>query len=172
MQAIEIEVDGPHNENLRFRPLQRRIRGRFDIQRVGEPLAKLKAHEWPTPIPAQRLGITADGDGYLLEPLHDAEYAALREKIGKGGKRLEPPVQEFESIHLPSWLYWMRRAVESGLARVVKGKLPDKIDGEPRKDFINAPPDPSATDKLTKTLEAQTNAFNRLAAAIEKLASK
>ena len=43
METIQIEIDGKHNENLHFRPLQRTIRGRFDFNRIGEPMAKLEA---------------------------------------------------------------------------------------------------------------------------------
>lgn len=170
MTAVEIEIDGQHNECLQFRPLQRSIRGRFDMNRVGEPNAKTKgATEWPVPIPSQRLGVNPDGTGYVLEPLHDAECEALLERIKSKGMSVEPAVQEFEGIDVPTWLFWLKRAVESGLAKVVKGKLPDTIDGTPRKDFINAPPQPSNTDKLTAALEAQTAAFNKL---IEALSNK
>jgi hypothetical protein len=170
--AVEIEIDGPHNENLAFRPLQRNVRGRFDMARIGEPMAKVKAADWPTPIPSQRLGIDPDGNGYLIEPLHDAEHAALREKIEKRGKRLEPKVQEFAAIDVPSWLYWMKSAVEAGLARVTKGKLPAKIEGDIRKDFILAKPDPNSTDKLTAALTEQAAAFRGLTDAILKLVNK
>lgn len=169
MQAIELEIDGQYNECLHFRPIQRAVRGRFDMQRIGEPMARVKAQEWAMPIPSQRLGINPDGIGYISEPLHDAEYAPLKEKIEKQGMRLEPKLQTFEGIHLPSWLYWLKQAVASGLARVVKGKLPDVIDGEPRKNFILAAPEQSTADKLTNALTEQTAAFNRLSDALLKV---
>ena len=171
VDAVEIEVDGPQNEQLRFRPLQRSIRGRFDMARLNEPMSATRAKEWPMPIPSQRLGIDPDGSGYIAEPLHEAEYAPLREKIERGGMRLEEEVQHFEGIHLPSWLYWMARAVECGLARVTKGNLPkaEDVQGEPRKNFIMAPPEPGPTDKLTAAIERQNELFEKL---IAKLAEK
>ncbi|MEX1095343.1 MAG: hypothetical protein WED34_04805 [Planctomycetales bacterium] len=169
---IEIEIDGPRCESLHFAPLQRRIRGRFDLNKMGEPMARVKAQQWPVPIPSQRLGIDEDGVGYLHEPLHDDENAPLREQIERRGKGLEPKLQRFEHIHHPSWLFWMKRAVESGIAKITKGSLPTTIEGKPRLDYILASPGPSAGDKLTKTLNEQTKAFNRLADAIEKLATK
>ena len=50
------------------------------------------------------------------------------------GYRLEPKHQTFE-VHIPSWLYWLSKAVECGLAKVVKGELPDTIEGEPIKNL-------------------------------------
>lgn len=172
VQAVEIEIDGQHNEKLFFAPLERPIRGRFDMSRIAEPMAKIEASKWPVPIPSQRVGIDPDGNGYLIEPLHDPEHAPIKEKIAKKGKRLEPAIQNFDNVHLPTWLFWMKRAVDSGLARITKGKLPETIEGTPKLDFINAPREPSTTDRIQKTLEAQTAAFDRLATAIEKLASK
>lgn len=162
MQTVEIEIDGSHNEHLHFRPLQRSVRGRFDFNRIGEPMARIKATEWPLPIPSQRIGIEANGTGYIIEPLHDAEHAPIREKIEKTGKKLEPALQSFDNIHVPSWMYWIQRAVESGIARVVSGKLPAKIEGTPKKSFIFAEPEPSTTDKLTAAIDRQTAVFEKL----------
>ena len=163
--AVEVEIDSPHNENLHFRPLQRAVRGRFDWMRIGEPMSKVKAAEWPVPIPSQRLGVDPDGNGYLLEPLHDDEYSPIREKIeGKLGMKLEPAVQTFESVHLPSWYFWLAKAVECGLATVVSGKLPRDIGGEPRRNFYWSEPAPSATDKLTAAIERQSQLFEKLLA--------
>ena len=162
--AIEIEIDGDRNESLRFRPLQRSIRGRFDLNRIAEPQARLRAAELPLPIPGQRLGIDPSGTGYLIEPLHDEDHATIREKIEKKGMKLEPELTEFPNIDLPTWLYWLKRAVESGIAKITKGKLPDKIDGKPRKNFVMAEPEPSVTDKLTAALEKQSVLFEKLLA--------
>ncbi len=169
MQALEIEIDGQHNEAFFFRPLQRKVRGRFDLNRIGEPMARVTATEWPSAIPSQRLGVDPSGGGYVTEPLHDEEHAALREKIERQGSRLEPAVQEFQDIDLPSWLFWIKRAVESGLAKVTSGKLPAKIEGTPQMNYVTGD---KATfgNELQETMRAQTAAFDRLAAAIEKLA--
>lgn len=171
MQALEIEIDGPHNEALHFAPIQRSVRGRYDLLRVGEPMAKIAAQQWPI-VPSQRLGIDPDGNGYLFEPLHEPEHGAVRDKIAKLGMRLEERVQHFPDIHLPSWLFWIKQAVASGIARVTKGQLPETIDGEPRKNFILAEPEPTNTDKLTTALTEQTAAFNRLSDLLVKLVEK
>lgn len=161
---IEIEIDGSHNENLRFRPLQRSIRGRFDLNRVAEPMARLKSAELPLPIPGQRLGIDPDGTGFIAEPLHDDAHAPIRERAAKAGMTLEPAVQEFPGIDLATWYFWLAKAVESGIAKVVKGKLPEKIDGEPKRNFLFADPKPSPVDKLTAAIERQSVLFEKLLA--------
>ena len=142
--TIELEIDGPANECLMFRPLERNIRGRLDFTRVKEPLAMIESTKWPKPIPSQRFGIEPDGTGYLLKPLHDEENAVLKEKITKQGKRLEPALQVFEKIDVATWLFWIQRAVESGIAKVTKGTVPEKIEGKPRVNFVMADPKPSA----------------------------
>jgi len=162
MKTLEVKIDGSHNEHLYFRPLQRSIRGRFDLNRIAEPMARLKSAKLPEPIPSQRLGIEPDGTGYVTEPLHEAKYAPIKEKILKAGMQLEPALQTFDDIDRASWLFWIKRAVESGLAKVVAGKLPDKIDGKPKMNFIVNEPGPSSTDRLTAAIQEQTALFRKL----------
>jgi hypothetical protein len=152
VKSVEIEVDGTHNEAMFFAPLQKSIRGRFDLMRMGEPMARIAAADWPQPIPSLKLGINAEGNGYITEPLHDAEYTATREKILKKGMTLEPKITEIPGIDLPTWCYWIKRAVEDGLAKVVAGQLPDKIDGKPRTNFIVNDPPENPMDRLVQRL--------------------
>lgn len=169
--SLEIEIDGPHNENLRFRPLQKEIRGRLDWTRIGDPEAhRIAVTFGGLPIPGQRIGFDdATGRGYVIDPLHDAEHAALVEKIKARGMRLPPAREEIEGADRVTWLYWMRQAVRCGLARIVAGKLPDDLDEtKVRRDFIFAPKQPTPTDKLTAALSAQAAAFNRLADVLER----
>src|SRR5579862_5889127 len=107
--TIEVEIDGAANEQLFFAPLQRRIRGKFDLNRVAEPLARMKTREWPQPIPGQRLGIDLEtGQGYLTEPLHESANGAIKERILRTAK-LGPEREAFASVHVPTWLYWIKR---------------------------------------------------------------
>ena len=86
-------------------------------------------------------------------------YRYASEKIAKKGLRLEPPRVTFEGIDLPTWYFWIKRAVEDGIAKVVSGKLPEKIDGKPKLSFnINDPPE-SPLDRLAAAMDRQ-NAFN------------
>ena len=129
-------------------------------------MAMIESTKWPKPIPSQRLGIDLEGLGYIAEPLHDAENAVLREKITKQGAKLEPELQTFSNIDLPTWYFWMKRAVEAGIAKVVKGKLPDKIDGQPRVNFVTNEPTQGPMDALTAAIEKQNDLMARL---LEKL---
>lgn len=158
---LEIEIDGAHNESLYFRPLQRKVRGRFDMLRVSEPQAKVAASQWPMPIPSQRIGITSEGVGYVTEPLHDAEFSAVRDKIEAQGMKLEEARQEFDNAHQATWLFWAREAVRSGLAKVTQGKLPKTIDGTPRMDFV-CDRQPTTEDRLVLALEKQNELFEKL----------
>ena len=153
--VVEIEIDGPHNENLIFMPIgAKRVRGRFDWRRVREPLAAITAARWPAGgvIPGQRIGLDLEtGTGFVVDPLHDDANALTRERIVGQGLALPPARQEFPSVHVPTWLHWIKRAVEAGLAKIVTGALPAKIEGEPKLSFFGNPtvdPRDAMIDKL------------------------
>jgi hypothetical protein len=163
VKQVEIEVDGEHNECLAFRPLPGVvIRGRFDLNRIPEPMARLESAKWPKPIPGQLLGIDVEGVGYLGEPLHAPEHAPIREKIEKAGMRLAPECQTFEGIDAQAWLYWMARAVRSGVAQVTKGQLPDILPEGVRKNFIMAEPRQNDSDRMTAAIERQNDLMAKL----------
>src|SRR5437867_3690573 len=97
MNVIEVEIDTPNNGVLYFQPLDRKIRGRFDFARDSEPLAKVHMAEFPKGVPGQRLGIDLEaGVAYVAEPLHGAEYQAIRERIKKRGFGLPPERETVE----------------------------------------------------------------------------
>ena len=163
MNTIEIEVDGKHNEAFHFRPIGRTVRGRFDLSKVSEPLAQMQRGKFPLPIPSQRLGIDIElGEGFIAEPLHEVEHTAIRDVIETRGFKLPAEREAFASVHVPTWIFWIKRAVESGLARVVKGTLPATIEGEPQKSFITKRPEVKTDDRLVAAIERQ----NELMAAL------
>lgn len=165
--VLEIEVAGDQNEQLFFAPLQRRIRGRFDLNAVPEPLARMKTREYPQPIPGQRIGLDlGTGEGYVAEPLHEPVNKAIRERVERKA-RIAPERETFAAVHVPTWLFWLKRACESGIARVVKGKLPETIDGEPQKHFITRPP-VNHNDRLAEMIECNTKVMMELLRAIKK----
>ena len=162
--TLEIELNGPRNQNLFFRPLQRRLRGRLDFARDSRPLARMKTAQYPLPIPGQRLGIDLDNsEGFLVDPLHDAEHLPTRERIEASGAKLGPARESFPNVDAVTWLFWIKSAVDAGLAQVVSGKLPDKITGEPQTSFIMKR-EPSSSDRLTAAIERQTEVFEKLLA--------
>lgn len=153
MKPVEIEIDGPRNESWHFPPGGFDVRGRFDLLRVAEPMARSKSHEWPSPIPSQRLGVDESGCGYLVESLHEPEFAALREKIESIPKKLPPAKRDLGKVtDEASWVYWLKRAVESGLAKITKGSLPKECPGEPKLDYHLANVRSRRDDKLALAL--------------------
>jgi hypothetical protein len=58
----------------------------------------------------------------------------------------------------------MKSAVEAGLAKVVKGVLPEVIEGKVKKNFITSEPETSDSDKLTAALERQSVIMEKLLA--------
>jgi hypothetical protein len=162
---IEIVIDGPRNENLQFRPLQRTLRGTFDLNRVPEPLARMKTAEWPRPIPGMRISVDPDkATAIVIEPLHSAEHASMRARVESIGVKLGPAVEPFESIDVPTWLYWMRRAVGSGVAKIVDGKFPAIDEAKVQKNFITKPqtdPRDNLINKLIGVLYAGLSAERR-----------
>jgi hypothetical protein len=138
--TIEIVVDGPKNQDVQFRPLQRALRGTFDVNRVPDPQARLKIAEFPRPIPGVHITLDTDKKtAAIVEPLYEAEHAAIREKIERMGMKLPPQREEFQNIDVPTWLYWMRRAVANGVAKIVEGKFPEIDESQVQKNFITKP---------------------------------
>lgn len=163
---LEIEIDNPQNLQLYYAPIQRRIRGGWDFMRVPEPLAKQEINKWPKAIPGQRLQLdTATGEAAIIEPLYEPEHAATRRAIeqtgkgGKGGKLIPPERESLGIVDVATHLFWIKAAVTNGLARVVRGVLPEKIDGEPQRSFLSHR-QPAANDRLAAALESIT-AVNR-----------
>ena len=168
VKQIEIEVDTPRNECLGFRPLPGvTIRGRFDLARVPEPMARLNESRWPTVVPGQRLGIDAEGVGYISESLYDDEHVVIRERIEKAGMKIAPKVETYEGIDTAAWLHFMKLAVDSGIAKLTKGAFPDKMPANPRTNFILA--EPKATDTATLT-QAILEQNKLMAALLERMA--
>jgi hypothetical protein len=167
---LEVEVDGgDYNRDLFFPPLGRRVRGRMDAARAvkHDKEATGLISMWPQTVPGMRLGINADtGEGYLAEPLHADEYTVTREVIANRKLKLEPAVKIFPADK-PTWLYWLKLAVDSGAARVTAGALPKTIEGEPKTAFV-VQRQKSTTDRLTDAIDRQTAMFEKLVDALAK----
>lgn len=160
--VVEVEIDGPRNEHLYFRPLGKRIRGRFDLTRVSEPLAAMKRTQWPVPIPGQRVCIDlSTGEAWLHDGIHDdLSVLAL---VARTGRQPPPARIELGKIDVTTFVHWLHRAVEAGVGHVVAGELPavDELEGEPRTEFLITRA-PSTTDRLAAAIEAQTAMMARL----------
>lgn len=180
---VEIEVCGPHGSQLYFAPIGRPLRGFVDFTTARSKSALALRDTWPEPVPGKIIGIDANGRKYVREPLHDKDHAKVRQRILNSGHVLPDEREDFESDTAVTWLYWMRRAVDAGLARVVKGDLPpvDQIETErkatwdnskPRKDFIFAPPAQTASDKLAEAVEQLASNIADNTAVLKKLLEK
>lgn len=124
--TIEIEVASSSNAALHFYPTDSRLRGRFDARLLpaGRSSAVL-AQNWPDAIPGQVIGIdTAKGEAWVRDRLYEPQFQALRRKIEKLGYSLPPERIDISKPHVPTWHFWMARAVESGAAAILSGQLP------------------------------------------------
>lgn len=140
-QVLVVEVDDQYNRDLFFAPLGKRVRGRFDAARAAQRSrdAGEALHRWPEPIPGQHIGIDPQkGEGWIEEPLYADRHAATRKRLADSGMALPPERQSFAAVDVVSWLYYLKRAVEAGHARVVEGTLPERIEGKPRRSFVTA----------------------------------
>jgi hypothetical protein len=170
---LEVEVDGPCNESLYFQPWQRKLRGRMDLQRVKGPTHNI-IDDWPKPIPGQRIVLNLDtAEAQIVEPLHDPEHEVTRERIKARKYKLGPAVEPLAGQqHLPTLLHWLKRAVESGIVKIIRGTIPDTIDGKPQLSFITGS-EPNTGDRLADAMQRQTEALNKqtemLAAVLAKL---
>ncbi len=169
---LVIEADSHDETNVFFPPIQDRIRGRFDAtRRVGRnPDCASLLGQWTQPVPGQRISIdTTTATGSVIEPLRaDEENASIVELFKKRSIKV-PESKSFSGIHVPSWLHHMKAIVEAGLARVVEGKVPDKIEGEAKKSFItDDTPDPE--EQLRATVAENSEVMKECVVAIKQLA--
>lgn len=171
VKAVEVEVCAPNNRQYLFPPTGKTLRGRIDFSTVKSKSELSLRDLWPDPIPGKVIGINESGEKYVREPLHDPENTKTRLTIQSRGMVLEDERENFRSESSVTWLYWLRRAVDSGLARVIKGELPpiDELEPprkrrlhderQPKKDFILSPPEESPLDRLAAAMETMaTNA--------------
>jgi hypothetical protein len=154
MPVIEIEVANDANADLFYLPLGKRLRGKVDFLKVNEAEAIKLAREYPQGIPGQRLVIdTEAATAAVVEPLHEPQHAAVREKVAAKGFGLPPAREEAAGVDVPTCLFWARRAVEGGLAKVVRGSIP-KVEGRARKRFMTTPDaDPAEDDRELRRQE-------------------
>ena len=164
VKAVVVEIDGSQNESLFFRPVGRVVRGRFDPRRLPDESGTL-ARRFPKGVPGQRLelDVTA-GRGAIVEPLHLAEFKTEAAEISKLGS-LPASRQEFELSEKDAmtWAWFIKTAVDIGLAHVVIGELP-KVTAEDADLTFLTKPEANPLDKLTAALERQNELLGKLLA--------
>lgn len=153
--ALVVEIDTPRNASWLFPPMQKNIRGRFDVLRISEPNAMKLRQEYPEAIPGQRLAVDlAGGECCVIEPLHDPEYAELRQKLAKR-YTIAPGREVVSGADVATWLYWIGKAIDGGIAKVISGKMPSTLPGEPQNvDNLFGMRQKSPQEDLTRALVA------------------
>lgn len=134
---VEIEIDGPQNEeHLFFTGTEDvRVRGGFKPSRVRTPTAGPLLMELPEGLPGQRVRLDVEkGVGFIIEPLQTPEHAQTRTACARlqtrkddateAALKFDPAERRFDGVHVPSWLASMVKAVRGGHARVTAGTLP------------------------------------------------
>ena len=124
MSHVTIEADTPNNAYLRLGVLDVTLRGRLSCSRGSRQTLAVIADRYNcNAIPGQRLRLDFDsGEITVIEPLHFDEHRALREQLEK--RWTLPHAEEKRQTDKDAAWFWMRRAVESGSARVVDGEFP------------------------------------------------
>lgn len=167
---IAVEIDGPKNQAVLFAPIQKRIRGRFDLHRVKEPNAGKLYGQWGQPIPGQVIQYDPEtGKGVIVEPLHEEQFSAIRERIEGMGMKLPPKEQPFE-CDADTAVYHLKGLVDGGSATLLDGTIPDAV-GTPRTRFHSAE-QVSPVDRLAAALERQADLQEKTLEALLKLAAK
>jgi hypothetical protein len=147
--VLEIEINTGANGDLLFHPAGERVRGRFDPARVAAEEIGQLVRDFPSGVPGQVVAFDpATNTGFIRDALGTApEHTKTREAIerragGLSGQpaRVEyPPAEkQFPNAHAGTWLGWMRRAVASGAAKVLRGKLPETDPADMRRGFYFA----------------------------------
>ncbi|MBL9163128.1 MAG: hypothetical protein JNL18_10370 [Planctomycetaceae bacterium] len=167
--AVAVEFDTPTNSNVNFAPLQRTVRGRFDLRR--DPNAGQLLNRWPEPIPGQLVQYDfASGEGFIVEPLHEERYAAIRERIEALGMKLTKEREAFV-LDAATFAYWMAGLIESGDAKLLAGTMPTSVEGKPRTRFHSSE-EADPIDKLSAAIERQTQQQNKLLAVLIEAVNK
>lgn len=172
---------------VQFPPLQRMLRAEFSPNEIR--LRDAASHErmglLPGVIPGQRIELIIQdldplgpgripGQGRILEPLHLPEHARTKDWIERLPARLETQT-ELADIDAGTWLFWMARLVEDGLAVSLASSnpVPSSYDvkqrfGEPIYSGIGQPPEIIKRRELAdRLLEAL---LEKLGASLEELA--
>jgi hypothetical protein len=166
--VVEIVIDTSRNGDVLFHPAGERVRGAFQpVNVAAEDIGQL-VRDFPRGIPGATIAFDpATGTGFIRDPLTSPELTKEREAIerraggllGQPAKVEYPPAEKrFDSAHAGTWLGWMRRLVASGVAKLVRGKLPDSDPPDMKRGFYHTPkvdPSTATINQLVALLAAQ-----------------
>lgn len=162
---VEIHIRSRAGSQVYFRPIGRPVRGYIDTAEFRTDIGQALKKVWAEPVAGQVLGVNfGTGEKYLREPLHDPKHRFVKEKIEGKGLRIPEPMESFKSENMATWLYWMKRAVESGDAELIEGEFPslDSLNEPIRKTFVtNTPPPSSEATMVAEAFQAFTKVLER-----------
>lgn len=153
-----LEVEFVGNRDHYFRPMGRVIRGRLETSAMPERGAADLAREFPS-VPGMILGLSDDGAAYLREPLCELANAGLRKKLEKRFI-IADEREDLGKADLPTFVWWIGKAIEAELARIVRGTLPE-VKGRVRKNFLHAERKDPARELQRMQLAAQLALMNK-----------
>ena len=168
---IVVECGNDKSHNVHFPPVVKNVRGRFNAQMIAarNPDASRLLRQFPDPVPGGRIYLDEKtGEGSILEPLRLDEFKDLRSLFEKRGIKV-PEDQHFQNVSVTDWLYCLKDLVDAGLATVLEGKIPSKIEGKRSKSFIVADA-PDEMETLRATVAENSRVMRECVEAIKALA--
>lgn len=149
--VIEVEMAARLGAPVFCPPLQRTVRGRIVVAELSEASGELM-RDWPVAVPGKVIGLDEQGHVYIRDRLHEPAFAHLCDKLKAKELRPGPERENLGLVDRPTILFWLRRIVDAHLGEVIKGELPERIEGTPRVRFVGAEPAPdpalAAIDRL------------------------
>lgn len=156
-EILEVAVETPKDGNLYFPPAKRTLRGRKDFNRMAQHEKNFMelAFHFPQGIPGTVIRIDLDEKQvWLREPLHDAQWETARDEIISRGIALPPASEPIAGARLPDWLHEIKRSLDAGYLRIVRGALPRQLGEE---------------TKRQETIDPSERRIERLCDLVEKL---
>ena len=153
--VLELEVDNDLDRHLHFPPAGCAVRGRLDFLRLArrDPNAIQLTVPFPRGVPGQRIRVDmAAGQCSIVEGLHDADCERERKELAKRSIPIPEAVEAYPAAKVPDWLWAAKRAVDAGIARVVKGSFPDDL-GEETVRPVAKDPGEDRIDRLCDLVE-------------------
>jgi hypothetical protein len=157
---LTIEVRNKMNAGLHWKPTQTTLRGALDFRATGDPEFFALSMKLPDGVPGQCIRLdTGERRAVIYDPLNLPEHESTRNRLEQTIKAASPlsgrlkfaESQDFKEVDLPTWVYWLKRAVEAGYAVVLSGNLDAvKVEGPVRKEFLHA----KREDPKERTVEA------------------
>lgn len=184
LKSVEVEFCADNGQKVFFKPTRRPERGRIDFAMAKSEHYREMHKVWKEAVPGKIAGVTEEGQKYIRDPLHDKQYSKLAAIMKARGQALPEEREVFASESILTWLFWLRRAVDAGLAKIISGELPsiEQLDSRkrrprderfPRRSFIlEEPAEESPTEHLTKAMEQLSSSVAAQTAVMQQLLAK